>query len=241
MKRRRILTVLSLLICMNAVHAIEPSPTTLEIKLATALIEPYQSYDEAGNLIGSGMNAIRCIEHESGLRFSIDVLPWKRAQDLVSTGEYDGFFVGSQNEKRDQFATYIGPLLHSFWHWYVPQDVEMNLNEDGTPAEHDQTIGVVLGTNMHQWISQKPGYKVITNTHSTPLFELLKAGRLDYVLATGAMYNEYLNSTQESEDTQFNVLVAKSKPLGLYLGHQFIARQSNIVKLIEKSAARCAP
>jgi hypothetical protein len=69
------------------------------------------------------------------------------------------------------------------------------------------------------------------------LFELLNSGRLDYVLATGAMYEEYLSKHK----TELNVLVAKSKPLGLYLSHLFIDRQKSIFELIKKSAAECGP
>lgn len=207
------------------------------IKLATTIMSPYQTYDELGQVQGTGINAIRCLEKATGLRFSIDVYPWKRAQELVNRGQYDGFFVGSKNKERDQYASYVGPLLHSFWHWYVPKDKVLELNPDNTPEKKDQVIGVVMGTNMHQWIQQKDGYEIIAHENSHKLFDLLKAGRIHYVLATGVMYESY----QASEQTDFNILVAKSKPLGLYMGHQFVKRQKSNFELIKKGASECAP
>jgi len=113
----------------------------------------------------------------------------------------------------------------------------LDLNPDGTPTQKNQLIGVVMGTNMHQWIQHKGDYEIIAHENSHKLFDLLKAGRLDYVLATGAMYESY----QAAERADFIILVAKSKPLGLYMGHQFVKRQKSNFELIKKGASECAP
>jgi len=222
---------------LNHVSAQSGSERVNTIKLATTIMSPYQTYDELGQVQGTGIDAIRCLEKATGLRFTIDVFPWIRAQELVNRGQYDGFFVGSQNADRDEFASFVGPLLHNFWHWYVRKDKVLDLNPDNTPAQKDQVIGVVMGTNMHQWIQKKDSYTIIAHENSHKLFDLLKAGRLDYVLATGAMYESY----QGAEHVDFNILVAKSKPLGLYMGHQFVNRQKSNFELIKKGASECAP
>lgn len=221
----------------QTVLAIEPDPSKADVRLVTGILEPYQVYDQNQQLTGTGISAIQCLEKQSGLTFSVEVFPWKRAQELVERKKYDGFFVGSKNTKRDKYATFVGPLLHSFWQWYTVKDEKMEINPDGTPTSKDKIIGVVLGTNMHQWISSQPGYQVVAHTTSDQLFELLAAGRLDYVLATGAMYEESLKTL----DSQFNILVARSKPLGLYLGHHFMEQHKELAAKIEKGATQCAP
>lgn len=238
MKKRLTFLPLFLLIILSAsALAVESMPPKADLRLATAIIEPYQVYDQNQHLTGTGISAIQCLEKHSDLTFSIDVFPWKRAQELVERKKYDGFFVASQNTERDKYATFIGPFLHSFWQWYTEKDEEMEINPDGTPASKDKLIGVVHGTNMHRWISSKPDYQIVAHTSSDQLFELLAAGRLDYVLATGAMYEESL----ETLDSEFNILVARSKPLGLYLGHHYIEQHTDLADRIKKSALNCAP
>ena len=89
---------------------------------------------------------------------------------------------------------------------------------------------------MHQWISKFKDFHVIPNESSKHVFELLKLGKVDYVLATEPMY---LNYKEDNKDP-FNSVVAKSKPLGIYLGHHFIKRNPELLKEIENSIATCA-
>ncbi|GAA3912833.1 hypothetical protein GCM10022277_04440 [Litoribacillus peritrichatus] len=198
-------------------------------------MEPYQEYDPEQQLSGLGINVIRCIEQNTDLQFTLELLPWKRAQELVKQQKYDGFFVGSENNTRNQYARYFGPFITSYWHWYLKHEREARMDNNGLPTPENINIGVVLGTNMHQWISAHEGYKIIAHESSKHLFELLELDKLDYVLATEPMYLNYRNSV----DSELNSLIAKSKPLGVYLGHHFIQKHPKIIKQIENSVDSC--
>ena len=99
--------------------AVSAQETSKEVKLATSILEPYQKYDANEKLIGLGIEAIKCIERNTQIRFSIDIFPWKRAQELVKLQTYDGFFVGSKNAQRGSYAKFVGPLITSYWDWYI--------------------------------------------------------------------------------------------------------------------------
>lgn len=205
------------------------------IKFATAIIPPYQTLTDDGVVTGSAINIVECAMKELNRAHSINVLPWVRAQKLVEQGEFAAFFVASQNEARNKYATLSTPLFDSSWVWFLPKTSTL---DPSSQAFIDQaSVGGVFGTNMYSWL-KKDFEHVVIKTGADELFRLLSVDRLDAVLLTKPMFIDSVKRLGLQE-SNFRSVVAKERPLGVYFSNDFLAKNPEILSRFNHSVKTC--
>ena len=213
------------------------SATSSLVRLATHPIEPYQLLDENGQLSGLAPKIIDCTMKSMNLAYTIDVLPWARAQKNVELGEHDGFFVASRNASRDAYATSSAPLFKGTRSWILRPGLE------GDPTSEEfkrkMKVGAVFGTNMHAWLKENFEF-VVTRADEISLIHLLQDGRLDVLLITDAMF-EYVLNKHHIDSTGFTTHKAGEHPLGVYFGNSFLAQHTDFIEQFNNALTYCSP
>ena len=135
---------------MLVVPALATEKQLQSLSFATALIEPYQALDEHGELGGLALPIISCVMNKLDTAFTIEVLPWARAQKNVELGVHDAFFVASRNAERDAYAKASEPLFSGLRSWvfrlgYVADPDTEEFKQQGR-------VGSIFGNNMHAWL-----------------------------------------------------------------------------------------
>lgn len=205
------------------------------ISFATALIEPYQALDQNGKLEGLALPIISCVMNKLDTAFTIEVLPWARAQKNVELGVHDAFFVASRNAVRDAYAKPSEPLFSGLRSWvFRPGYVA---DPDTAEFKQQGRVGSIFGTNMHAWLDKNYS-NVVAKSSEQDLLALLVAGRVDAVLVTDAMYEHMLESNQNTESA-FNVRPHAPKPLGVYFGNQFLTKHPQILDQFNSALPDC--
>jgi len=205
------------------------------IKFATAIIPPYQFLHNGGALKGSSVRIVECVMTLLEQPFDINVFPWVRAQKLVEKGEFDAFFVASENDVRNQYAKLSDPLFDSSWIWFFPKTSTLDSSTD--EFVRNASVGGVFGTNMHSWL-KKDFEHVVAKKEADELFELLAVDRLDVMLLTKPMFKDSIKRLGLNE-SDFKSVVAKKRPLGVYFGDQFLERNPELLTRFNQSIKRC--
>jgi len=205
------------------------------IKFATAIIPPYQVLDKDGMLTGSSVHIVECAMASLKQSYEISVFPWLRAQKLVEKGEFDAFFIASENDARNQYAKLSGPLFDSSWVWFFPKASTLDPFSDD--FFRHASVGGVFGTNMHSWL-KKDFEHVVAKKEADELFELLAVDRLDVMLLTKPMFKDSIKRLSLSQ-ADFRSVVAKKRPLGVYFGNQFLERNPELLTRFNQSIKGC--
>lgn len=213
----------------------DASPDASVIRFSTATITPYQTLDDKGELSGFAIPIIECLMQAMSLEYRIEVLPWARAQKNVELGHSDAFFVASRNADRDRYATQSKPLFSGTRSWYVRPSI--SLKPDTIQFREQALVGTIFGTNMHRLL-QEEFANVVTKTTEEELIVLLDKGRLDAVLMTDLMFETSLAQMDMSEHS-FRRYQSAQKPLGVYFGHHFLARQADFLARFNEHVPGC--
>jgi len=202
------------------------------IHFVTAIIPPYQKYSTEKKLVGTGIDALNCALKNLDVETRIQVHSWKRAQFLVRQGQADGFFVASRNSNRDQFATFSAPMLESKWLWVSKVGKYKVLSKEVSK------VGTIVGTNMAHF--QSKNFKnVILSKDIDRLILLIQKDRVDRIMCTPDMFNEALMRLKLKHN-DFEVEVAKDRPLGVYFGKHFIERHPRFLKKFNNAVLTCS-
>jgi len=205
------------------------------IRFATAIIPPYQILDKDDMLTGSSIRIVECVMQLLKQPHEINVFPWVRAQKLVENGEFDAFFIASENETRNQYAKLSEPLFDSSWIWFLPRESLIDPITD--EFVHNASVGSVFGTNMHSWL-KKDFKHVVVKKEADELFQLLVVARLDVMLLTRPMFEDSIKRLGLNED-DFRSVVAKKRPLGVYFGDQFLEKNPGLLNQFNQSIKHC--
>ena len=207
----------------------------VEIKFATAIIPPYQLLDADDQLKGRSVAILECAMAPLNQSYSVSVLPWLRAQMLVEKGEFDAFFIASENAERNRYAKISRPLFDSSWIWFYPKKSLLDPSSDS--FAYNASVGGVFGTNMNAWLKKYFEYAVIKTT-ADELFKLLSVERLDAILLTELMFKDSVKRLGLKE-SDFKRVVAKKRPLGVYFGNTFLKKHPEWLSQFNQSIKNC--
>lgn len=225
----------ALSVAFTTIKAFAADGTAKSISFATALIEPYQTLNENGELGGLSPPIVSCVMNALAIDFTIEVLPWARAQKNVELGVHDAFFVASRNEVRDRYATSSKPLFSGKRSWVFRPGYDADPEAD--EFKRQARVASIFGTNMHSYLEANYS-NVVGKRLEQELYELLEAGRLDAILVTNAMYDHMLASNQDST----SVFIARphaSNPLGIYFGNKFLANNPRVLDEFNSALPGC--
>lgn len=188
------------------------------IIITTQIWPPYQTF-ENDSLGGDATETLREIFDSLNIPYRINVYPWKRAQLLVQNGEADAFFLASQNEKRDAYASVSIPLFEQKWVWYYLKDSK--LKPGSTTFRDKAKVSANVGSNMFNWLRKNGYYTTISDQTTSQLLDRLLAKRVDAILANSEVMQNILDNRNinslEIDSTQLY-----DKPLRVYFSHKYL-------------------
>ncbi|MEH6631788.1 MAG: transporter substrate-binding domain-containing protein [Halopseudomonas aestusnigri] len=204
------------------------------IILTTHNLPPYSYFDEDLNLIGSAIGVVRCVFQRSNIPLEIRVMPWKRAQKLVSRNEVDGFFAASQNAERDEFAVISDYIADQDWVWYIRRDSSFDPKSE--KFKNEAIVSSFFGANMHKWLVDNQ-YRVLDKPPPTTehLLRMLTSKRLDGILAN----NQVMSKLLEEGQSEVRRIVHKKKPLGVYFSKHFLSSRPDFLKMFNSHVKYC--
>lgn len=202
--------------------------------LATQEWFPYQ-YNDNGVMKGPGIDKIKCVLGAMKQPYQITMTKWDRAQLLTEVGSQHGFFLASQNSKRDEYARYSAPVVEQNWSWFsLSETVEM----DSAMFKAQVEVAALFGSNKWFWL-QKNGYRV-NKKPRTPegMIELMLNGDVGAILGNDAVIEEVIKKMGISYRAISKQRV-KSQPLGVYFSKAFIEKYPRFLKEFNAAIQSC--
>lgn len=204
------------------------------------------SFEQNGEVKGISPDIIREAFKRIGYDASLQVLPWKRAQEMVKNGDADALFSPYKNAEREQIYSFPSvPLMEEQNVFMVRKDSEIKFDGDVTKLSK-YTIGTVDGYiafkeyvdkgqakvdysgNMEQAIDKmlnNRGVDLVYNTNYIMYDTLKKMGKLDQVkeLKPAVVVNpSYLAFTKKRDFSEliqkFEKALTDMKADGTYQG-----------------------
>lgn len=114
------------------------------------------SFEENGEVVGISPDIINEAFRRMGYKIKLQLVPWKRAQEMVKDGEADGFFSPYKSAERELLYTFPAePLLIEKNIFMVRKD--STITYDGDISKLDQYgIGTLMGyTTLDKYIEKK--------------------------------------------------------------------------------------
>ena len=185
----------------------------------------------ANALSKQGIPYIRCAMEKLKQPYTVESIPWKRAQKATEQGHYDGFFMASKTKKRDKYATLSQPFIIIKW-FYVTKK-----NRHISPQDSDfysRKFIANLGSARHQWLQGQVDKGIIHSTIESPVDEasslkMLMLDRVDVALINSIQLNELIEKLS-IKMKELTLYTAKQKPTGVYFSHTFIKQNPKFLQ-----------
>jgi len=214
--------------CQTATTAVEAS---YKLRLVTETTRPLNQ---------KGLPYIKCALAKSGYSSEIKSMPWARAQLVTERGLYDGFFVASKNDKRDQYAVMSEPFFNIDWLFIVNR--ESGLSPDN-PKFLKGIFAANRGTARNAWLKNQYdngiiSHEVVTTTDAMRALMMLALGRVDIVLENSTNLDAVFQQTSYTS-SDFQSFVAKSVPMGVYFNKDFLNRHPDFLNKFNAGIKEC--
>ena len=212
------------------------SETKKVVTLTTHNLYPYSYYNSKREFTGLAVDVVRCVFTHMQQPYKFEVVPWKRAQQMTENGFADGFFAGSQNTKRDDYAVMSAIIADQNWTWFLRKD--SRLHPDTPEFKQTALVSSFLGANMQRWLISN-GYKVDRHQpiDTKLLLRRLLGGRIDAALANQQVM-EALLASLNAKDQVFSVL-NRSKPLGVYFSKESLKSRPGFIEEFNSYVPEC--
>lgn len=187
-----------------------------------------------------GLPYIKCALTKSGHSIEITSMPWARAQLVTERGLHDGFFVASQNDKRDQYAIMSEPFFSIDWLFIVNK--ESGLSPDN-PKFQNGIFAANRGSARNAWLKGKYddgiiSHEVVTTTDAMRALMMLALGRVDIVLENSINLEAVFQQTGYTS-SDFQSFVAKSVPMGVYFNKDFLNGHPDFLARFNANVKNC--
>ena len=125
--RAQAMASLAVIVMAMAVLA-GPARATEKIRFVTLEFAPF-IYGENQKVAGPGRDVIAAVCAEAKLECSYDIYPWRRAQELMKSGEADGMMVIGRNPKREQWIRFSPPHFRTEYGIFVHADKDFEFTD----------------------------------------------------------------------------------------------------------------
>lgn len=114
------------------------------------------SFEENGQVVGISPDIITEAFRRMGYKIKLQLVPWKRAQEMVKDGEVDGFFSPYKSTEREKLYQYpTEPLLIEKNVFMVRKDSNIIYDGDMSKLKH-YGIGTLIGyATLDKYIESK--------------------------------------------------------------------------------------
>ena len=166
-----------------------------ELKLNTQDFAPF-NYEVNGVVSGPAADIIRKICSEMKIDCTMNLLPWRRAQDEVANGTAQGLFVIGWNEERAKTLYFSPPLLNTEYGFFVRDDNPLKFKQSSDVKGY--TVGVFGPSNTATALEKiKAEIKELT-IDMTPddqaAFKKLSLSRVDAVFSNRDVGYDFMRS-----------------------------------------------
>lgn len=164
---------------------------------------PYEYLLENGTVAGMATEIITEILKEMNItEYKIELLPWKRALEDLTTGDIRALYSIGHTEERAQVYYYPDePLFETTWIFFIRQEDKDTLRFTSLDDLKGKQIGVVRGYKytpaFWEFVKREQNYEEVTIDEQN--YKKLEIGRVDYVLGdylTGVFLAKKLGITQ---------------------------------------------
>ncbi len=200
--------------------------TTLRINMREN--SPYNK----GGIAEDVFNRVECILIKIKQPFTIQLLPWKRAQVGVSQDRDHGFFPASKNKIRQEKYIASNLINDGFIYWFTEASSQLNPNRDSLK---NLKVGAIRGTSAAKWASKKT-LALHETTDQDKLFELLYHQRVEAVITS---LESYKSSDVFHSNRKYKVLKAYPRKQYVFFSKSFINHQPQFLERFNAEIDGC--
>jgi polar amino acid transport system substrate-binding protein len=118
------------------------------VRIVTEVLPPF-SYEQGGRIVGASTDVVRAVMEKAGLRYSIEVVPWRRALDAALHEKGTFIYTVARTEEREGRLVWVGRICQRKLALYCLAD-RADLLARPLRELHDATIAVVQGDASEQ-------------------------------------------------------------------------------------------
>ncbi|GAL15265.1 hypothetical protein JCM19233_6283 [Vibrio astriarenae] len=231
-KTRLKVATLALLLSVAPIGALAIERATL----ATQIWTPYQTVSEDGDIGGVTVDRVKCAFKKMGQPYEIRVMRWDRAQLMVESGEIHGFFAGSSNSRRAQYATPSQAIVSDNLAWFISPNIYSDINDETT--KYSLRFGAKFNTN--KWLSLKrDGYNVIRKPRDADsLLQMLWKGDLDVAYEYELVFEEAMKKANLPLD-YFQRVRIKKQDLMVHFSKDFLREAPGFLNEFNAAVRQC--
>lgn len=213
----------------------EMSLSAESLKITTQNWPPYQVLKD-GELAGSATKTVKCVLKKLKIKYTIEVLPWKAAQETVKAGKADAFYAAGITKDRDSYAVPTEKIANFKWIWVINKNSDL----DPTTAEFKETATVAakFGTGPEFYLYEH-NFKIIASPKELiQLFEMLQAKRFEAFLTPEEPTTELFKSNVVNKDN-FKYIFHSNNDLVFYFSKKYVKRYPDIIKKFNRAIKKC--
>lgn len=202
------------------------------LNLATQEWPPYQVEND-GIPSGISFQYIRCIEKELKEKINVAFFPWMRAQALVHSGEFDGFFAASQSDLRDKFLVFSHAFIPQDWSFFYLFDPSKKGPYSVDDIKKNLRVGVRKTANLAYWL-KKEGFQLEAPNDDLPLLiQMLERKNIDVIAENDTVFKHF--SSKKYQRTFY-----MKHPLGVYFGKKYLQKNPDMLSRFNRAADTCS-
>ncbi|QJY36090.1 transporter substrate-binding domain-containing protein [Vibrio europaeus] len=220
---------------LSSTHAFaQTSIGPARLLLTTQEWAPYQEYKH-GQMQGIALDKVKCILGKMGQPYQLTMTSWSDAQLRVHSGAQHGFFVATQTDERDEYATLSEPIAEQKLMWYFGPGVEPKIDE---LSKLNLKFSAKFGSNKWFWLKRN-GYNVVKQPRDAKvLLKLLKQREIDIALEDDLVFKSELDEAGLPSDF-FQYQVLETKPMGVYFSNRFLTKYSGFLSAFNAAVFKC--
>lgn len=160
-----------------------------ELRFVTLEFAPFV-YGKGKKVVGPGHDVIAAVCSKAEIQCTFDIYPWRRAQELMKTGDADGMMVIGRNPDREKWLRFSPRMFRTEYGFFVRADNPLNYQEPSQIPGY--RVGVFAPSNTARTLDgihasmAKNGtdpIKIDKRPDDAAGFRKLAAGRLDAVFS----------------------------------------------------------
>ncbi|WP_239424332.1 transporter substrate-binding domain-containing protein [Vibrio galatheae] len=218
----------------NASLAAQASIGPGRLLLTTQEWPPYQEYKN-GEMLGIALDKVKCALSKMGQPYQLTMTSWSDAQLRVHSGAQHGFFVATQTDERDEYATLSAAIAEQNLMWYFGPGVEPKIDE---LSKLNLKFSAKFGSNKWFWLKRN-GYNVVKQPRDAKvLLKLLKQREIDIALEDDLVFQSELDEAGLPKD-YFQSQLLESEPMGVYFSDRFLTKYSGFLSAFNAAVSKC--
>ncbi|MEZ8825911.1 transporter substrate-binding domain-containing protein [Vibrio amylolyticus] len=202
--------------------------------LTTQDWSPYQEYKN-GQMQGLALDIVKCTLGKMSQPYRITMTSWSEAQLKVHSGTQHGFFVATNTQERNEYATLSDPIAEQNLYWYFGPGVPAKIDE---LSKLSLKFSAKFGSNKWFWLKRN-GYNVVKQPRDAKvLLKLLKNREIDIALEDQLVFDTEIEHALLPAD-YFKSELVETKEMGVYFSNRFLGQYKGFLNSFNLALAKC--